>query len=55
MMTFAIIALVIGALALLLMAGFVALKIYACVLVRGGKWLDTNRPAWLDRLLDDLV
>lgn len=50
-----IMVLVLGALALLAMIAFAALKIYACVIIRSGKWLDTNRPALVEWLLDRLI
>ena len=55
MMTLMIVVLVIGALALLALLNYAALVIYSKVLVRNGKWLDTNRPEWIDWLLDNLT
>ena len=50
-----IVVLVIGALALLAMLSYAALAIYSKALERNGKWLDTNRPEWIDWLLDNLT
>lgn len=55
MTTLTIMALVLGVLVLLAIIAFVALKIYACVIIRNGKWLDTNRPALVEWLLDRLI
>lgn len=55
MTTIAIVALVIGAIALALVLGFIGLKIYASTLINRGEWLNTNRPAWLEWLLDNLT
>ena len=55
MTTIAIIALVIGITALVLVLAFIGLKIYASVLINRGQWLNTNRPAWLEWLLDNLT
>ena len=55
MSIFLITVLAIGILAMIILVSYGALKMYSNHLVKSGKWLNTDRPEWLEWLLDNLT